>query len=65
LAEQGKYWNEYDDGSEYGSPDEDYAIYVNADDNTSFPGLGYVQGICRASLEKARKWLKLDKSPER
>lgn len=65
LAERVKYWNEYDDGSEYGSPDEDYAIYVNPDDSTSFPGLDYVQGICKVPLEKARKWFKLDKSPGR
>ena len=64
LAGQVKYWNEYDDVSEYQSSDEDYAIYVSPDDSTSFPGLGYVQGIFRVPLEKARKWFKLDKSPE-
>ncbi|CAM1500923.1 Fc.00g100850.m01.CDS01 [Cosmosporella sp. VM-42] len=64
MAEQIKYWNEYDNGSECGSPDDEYAIYVNPDDYTSFPGLDYVQGIFRVPMEKARRWFNLGNSPE-
>jgi hypothetical protein len=32
-----RYWNEFDDGSEYGE-DSSYAIYVNPDEPSNFPG---------------------------
>lgn len=65
VAKQVRYWNEYDNGSECGSPDDEYAIYVNPDEDTSFPILDYIQGILKVPIEKARKWLKLDKAAER
>jgi hypothetical protein len=32
-----RYWNEFDDGSEFGD-DSSYAIYVNPDESSNFPG---------------------------
>jgi hypothetical protein len=64
MTKQAQWWNEYDDGSECGSPNDDYMIYVNPED-TVFPGLDYVQGLLKLPIEKARKWLRLDKGAER
>jgi hypothetical protein len=64
MTKQAQWWNEYDDGSECGSPNDEYMIYVNPED-TIFPGLNYVQGILKLPIEKARKWLRLDKGAER
>lgn len=65
MAEQAKYWDEYDDASECGSSNYEYVIYVNPDEDTSFPGLDYVQGILKIPIKKARKWLKRNKAAER
>lgn len=54
-----KYWNEYDDGSEAGGPEDDYAIYINPDDDTGFPGLAYVNSMLALPLEKAKQWFKM------
>ncbi|KAI5462536.1 SPX domain-containing protein [Mariannaea sp. PMI_226] len=62
-----KYWNEYDDGSE-GEGNEEYAIYINPEEDSSFPGLEYVQGFFTVPFQKAKTWLKLDNNnnhPER
>lgn len=56
---QTKYWNEYDDGSEAGGPEDEYAIYIDPDDETIFPGLGYIQAILSLPLEKAKQWFRL------
>ncbi|KAK7407924.1 hypothetical protein QQX98_009935 [Neonectria punicea] len=64
IPTQIKYWNEYDNGSEC-SGDEEYAIYINPEEPMTFPGLDYLQGILKMPLEKARGWLKLDRSAER
>ncbi|PHH75410.1 hypothetical protein CDD83_4406 [Cordyceps sp. RAO-2017] len=53
---QVKYWNEYDDGSEGGGPEDDYAIYINPDDEADFPGLAYVRAITTVPYEKAKQW---------
>lgn len=60
---QHKYWNEYDDGSDAG--DDSYAIYINPDDDASFPGLGYVNAIVTMPYEKIRGWFKLRDQRER
>lgn len=52
-----KYWNEYDDGSEAGGPDDDYAIYVNPDEQPDFPGPACVRAMVAVPYEKARQWL--------
>ena len=63
---QVKYWNEYDDGSEAGGPEDDYAIYIDPDDESIFPGLGYIQAIISMPLEKAKQWFHLGShNPER
>lgn len=62
--QQAKYWNEYDDGSEAGGPEDEYAIYVNPEDS-GFPGLGYVQAVLRMPLEKAKSWFRSRDNPER
>lgn len=65
---QVKYWNEYDDGSESGAPDDDYAIYINPDEGPAFPGLGYIQAIIGMPFEKAKQWFRTghkDKSERR
>lgn len=53
-----KYWNEYDDGSESGEPEYGYAIYVNPDEESAFPGLGYVRAVLGMPLEKAKQWFR-------
>ncbi|KAK2589452.1 hypothetical protein QQS21_012871 [Conoideocrella luteorostrata] len=53
-----KYWNEYDDGSEAGGPEDDYAIYINPDDDTGFPGFAYVNSMLALPYEKAKEWFK-------
>lgn len=58
-----KYWNEYDDGSE--AADDDYAIYIDPEAQSSFPGLGYVHAIVALPYEKVRGWFKMRQSPER
>lgn len=44
---QPKYWNEYDDASDAGQ-DDGYAIYINPDEEPSFPGYEYVAAPFRA-----------------
>ncbi|KAM5352337.1 hypothetical protein ACJ41O_005060 [Fusarium nematophilum] len=61
MTDQVKYWNEYDDGSECGGEDDGYAIYINPDESTGFPGLDYLQGIFKAPLDKAKRWFKADR----
>jgi hypothetical protein len=53
---QVKYWNEYDDGSETGGPEDDYAIYIDPELSSTFPGFGYVQAILGMPFEKAKHW---------
>lgn len=55
-TQQFKYWNEYDDGSETGGAEEDYAIYINPDEGTSFPGFAYMQSIIAIPFTKAKRW---------
>jgi hypothetical protein len=57
-APKTKYWNEYDNGSETGG-DDDYAIYVNANDESPFPGFSYVQTAWTGSIGKAKQWIGL------
>lgn len=59
-----KYWNEYDDGSDAGGPEDDYAIYIDPDEST-FPGLGYVQAVLSLPLEKAKSWFRARRSSDR
>ncbi|KAG5999495.1 hypothetical protein E4U43_002044 [Claviceps pusilla] len=54
-----KYWNEYDHGSDAGGPEDDYAIYINPDDKTGFPGFAFVNSMLAVPYEKAKKWLKM------
>ncbi|KAH8699775.1 hypothetical protein BGZ61DRAFT_477744 [Ilyonectria robusta] len=63
IPSQIKYWNEYDNGSECGT-DEGYAIYINPEESMNFPGFDYLQGILKVPYEKARGWLRLDRSAE-
>lgn len=65
LNDRVKYWNEYDDGSECGNPDDGYAIYINPDESMNFPGVDYIQGILRKPLDKARCWFKSTRPTER
>ncbi|RFU74417.1 spx domain-containing [Trichoderma arundinaceum] len=62
---QTKYWNEYDDGSDAGGPDDEYAIYVNPDQDSGFPGWSYAQTIVLFPFEKAKEWLGKRQPPER
>ena len=52
------------DGSETGGPEDDYAIYIDPDDGSSFPGLGYVQAVLGMPFEKAKQWFRDQPSPE-
>lgn len=62
---QVKYWNEYDDGSEAGGPEDEYAIYIDPDQGSGFPGFGYVQAVLGLPFEKVKHWFRLNRSPER
>lgn len=59
-----KYWNEYDDGSDGGEPEDEYALYINPDDQGDFPGLAYVRAITTLPYEKAKQWFERRKSGE-
>ncbi|OLN85532.1 Vacuolar transporter chaperone 4-like protein 2 [Colletotrichum chlorophyti] len=61
---QQHYWNEYDDGSEAGGPDDEYAIYVNPDEDMSFPGLDSMRAILAAPFRHARRWFSGRQNPE-
>ncbi|KAF9772675.1 hypothetical protein IL306_009599 [Fusarium sp. DS 682] len=65
MEEPAKYWNEYDDGSECAADDDGYAIYINPDESTSFPGFDYLKGIFKAPMRKAKCWFKHNKPQER
>ncbi|KAG5984390.1 hypothetical protein E4U55_004963 [Claviceps digitariae] len=54
-----KYWNEYDHGSDAGGSEDGYAIYINPDDKTGFPGFACVNSMLSLPYEKAKKWLKM------
>ena len=61
------YWNEYEDGSEGGGgwgPEDDYAIYIDPNDDTSFPGLAYVQAILTLPYQTAKAWFGPRATPE-
>ncbi|PFH60700.1 hypothetical protein XA68_10499 [Ophiocordyceps unilateralis] len=60
-----QYWNEYDDGSDAGvGPDDEYAIYINPDDRSAFPGLAYVRALTTVPYEKAKQWFDRRKQAE-
>ncbi|KAF9882248.1 spx domain-containing protein [Colletotrichum karsti] len=61
---QQHYWNEYDDGSENGGAEEEYAIYINPDDDLSFPGLDSMRAILAAPFRHARTWFSKRESGE-
>ncbi|KAJ4145950.1 hypothetical protein LMH87_004781 [Akanthomyces muscarius] len=66
AAAQPKYWNEYDDGSDAGGDDDGgYAIYINPDEDSSFPGMEYVNAIVTMPYHKIRGWFKLKDQRER
>ena len=56
-----RYWNEYDYGSDRGGDDE-YAIYVNPDEESGFPGIAYVKGMMSGPYGVAKQWF-MAKSP--
>ena len=71
LPRQQRYWNEFDDGSEGDQP-EAYAIYVDPEAPTQFPGAAAVSNFCRlvaehtkASTEKMTSWMKGTKAADR
>lgn len=63
-AQQQKYWNEYDDGSESGDVNEPYTIYIDPDAESTFPGVKSViyvftrlsSGV-KVPMEKVKGWL--------
>ncbi|KAK1986207.1 SPX domain-containing protein [Colletotrichum cereale] len=62
--QQQHYWNEYDDGSEAGGQEDEYAIYINPDDDMSFPGLDSMRAVLAAPFRHARKWFSRRQDPE-
>ncbi|CCF44768.1 SPX domain-containing protein [Colletotrichum higginsianum] len=62
--QQQHYWNEYDDGSEAGGQEDEYAIYINPDDDMSFPGLDSMRAILAAPFRHARRWFSRRQDPE-
>jgi hypothetical protein len=59
-----KYWNEYDNGSESGDHDE-YAIYINPDEDASFPGLDYINSIFTPKIGQVKAWFRRNHDAER
>lgn len=57
-----KYWNEYDDGSDDGRAEDEYAIYIDPDHEADFPGLAYVRAITTLPYERAKQWFERRKS---
>ncbi|PHH53349.1 hypothetical protein CFIMG_002081RA, partial [Ceratocystis fimbriata CBS 114723] len=53
------YWNEYDDGSEAGDHEEEYAIYINPDQEMEIPGFEFIKKTFARPLAKARSMLTL------
>lgn len=62
-SSQVKYWNEYDDGSEAGGPEDDYAIYIDPE-SSIFPGLGYVEAVLSLPFEKAKQWFRIRRNAD-
>jgi hypothetical protein len=57
---RGRYWNEYDDGSDCGNDDE-YVIYITPesdddDDDWTIPGLAHLTSVLTLPYERARMW---------
>lgn len=64
ATESPRYWNEYDDGSDAGDMEGDYAIYINHDDESnSGNGLKLFFDALTTPMGKARAWIK-QRSPE-
>ncbi|KAL1891573.1 hypothetical protein Cpir12675_004915 [Ceratocystis pirilliformis] len=53
------YWNEYDNGSEAGDHEEEYAIYINPDQEMEIPGFEFIKKTFARPLAKARSMLTL------
>ncbi|KAL8711376.1 MAG: hypothetical protein Q9220_004273 [cf. Caloplaca sp. 1 TL-2023] len=65
-----RYWNEYDDGDE-DSDNEPFAIYVDPNKSTSFPGFHTISKAAlslasraKASSKKARSWIRYSDDPQ-
>jgi hypothetical protein len=66
MTQPTKYWNEYDYGSDAGSPDDEYAIYINPDaDDDGFPGLDHIKTILTLPFETIKAWFSHGDQPER
>lgn len=63
-SQQVSYWNEYDDGSEGGGPEDVYAIYINPEADAGFPGFAYVNAMLSLPYEKVRQWFKIKRTGE-
>ncbi|KAK3350153.1 hypothetical protein B0T25DRAFT_570732 [Lasiosphaeria hispida] len=67
LAHAG-YWNEYDCGSEAGdaeqNSDSHYAIYINPDDDTGFPGIAAITSFFTAPVRKVSGWMTVRSPPD-
>jgi hypothetical protein len=55
------YWNEYEYGSEAGDFDQngdtEYAIYINPDEDNSFPGMKALGGFFAKPIHKLTAWI--------
>ncbi|KAK5661662.1 hypothetical protein OQA88_9762 [Cercophora sp. LCS_1] len=67
-ARQTGYWNEYDYGSEAGDGDQfgdgSYAIYINPDEETGFPGIETLKALFTAPTKLIKKWTSKSSQPE-
>ncbi|ROV89659.1 hypothetical protein VSDG_08057 [Cytospora chrysosperma] len=60
--EQGRYWNEYDNGSENGDVCDEYVIYINPDEEADYGSdLKSLLNAITAPFAKARAWVKVQK----
>lgn len=60
--EPGRYWNEYDNGSENGDACDEYVIYINPDEEADYGSdLKSLLNAITAPFAKARSWVKVQK----
>jgi len=61
VEDQQGYWNEYENGSEAGDVDKQtdgsYAIYIDPNEDMSFPGMTTLIAMFQVPVGKARTWL--------
>lgn len=62
------YWNEYDHGSDAGDArqdrDESYAIYIDPNENMSFPGVATLTRFFSTPVKRMNKWMAIQRGSD-